>query len=657
MLVFLASLAFSAVGSGWYGPVQVAFPAAMTGNPHDPTVQDARIKFTGPEVTERLAYWQDGAWRTQLTARRPGRYSARLSVNGKVVGESVTLEVPPSAALPEGYVRVDKATQRFVFDSGRGYFPVGTNLAWTNQEVPDLGLRLRQMGAAGMNWSRIWANHWDNKNPMWTRRDGRPTPGMVDESALIKWDAIVQAAADAKVRFQFVLFHHGPYSSTVNSNWGEHPWNKANGGFLNRPADFFTDPTARRLARQWLRLAVARWGHSPGILSWELFNEVEWCDASRATPAAVAAWHREMADYLRSIDPVGRLITTSSSMEQPELYAAVDYYQPHSYPADVQADVLSAKVPTDKPLFYGEVGLSGGPQDVTVEQGTVRDSIWSGVLAAHAGAAQYWYWDWLARHDEFGQYRLADRILREAGWADRRTTKRLSADFRAGSGADLRLVAGGGWGKAEVLEFALPTEADRFARVPRYLQSTKGPHADMIGGPIRLSFRAERPGKVQLRLAEISAAGADLNLRVNGAVVAQQSWPTLEKTRPDASVLTGSFPAGAVIVELENTGSDWVVVRDLILTGLGPRATVHGVGDKSLALLRITRAAGAEGPLVGPMTGLGLPDGPATVRVFNLDGGGVREVPATLASGRTKAPLTLSESDVVVLVTPKAARR
>ncbi len=41
-----------------------------------------------------------------------------------------------------------------------------------------------------------------------------------------------------------MLFHHGPYSTTTDSNWHEHPWNVANGGFLADPTDFFVDPEA-----------------------------------------------------------------------------------------------------------------------------------------------------------------------------------------------------------------------------------------------------------------------------------------------------------------------------------------------------------------------------------------------------------------------------
>lgn len=95
-------------------------------------------------------------------------------------------------------------------------------------------------------------------------------------------------------------------------------------------SNFATDPTAKEYQKRWLRYAVARWGHSPAIMAWELFNEVEWVDAvqtDRDWPTVIC-WHAEMAAFLRELDPYHHLVTTSAAWEQPELYRAMDYFQP-----------------------------------------------------------------------------------------------------------------------------------------------------------------------------------------------------------------------------------------------------------------------------------------------------------------------------------------
>src|SRR5207302_1501019 len=145
--------------------------------------------------------------------------------------------------------------------------------------------------------------------------DSRP------QSVKRRWDEIVAAAEQSGIYLQIVLQHHGQYSSRVDSNWDINPWNAKNGGFLATPEEFFTNPRARALTRAKYRYILARWGYSPHILAWELFNEVQWTDAIRNQHAdTVAAWHREMAAFLRQQDPNRHLITTSSDTKIPGLY-------------------------------------------------------------------------------------------------------------------------------------------------------------------------------------------------------------------------------------------------------------------------------------------------------------------------------------------------
>ena len=62
------------------------------------------------------------------------------------------------------------------------------------------------------------------------------------------------AAEQSGVYFQMTLQHHGQYSSTVDPNWSQNPYNTANGGFLADPKLFFTDATAKSLTKRKYRL-------------------------------------------------------------------------------------------------------------------------------------------------------------------------------------------------------------------------------------------------------------------------------------------------------------------------------------------------------------------------------------------------------------------
>ena len=141
-------------------------------------------------------------------------------------------------------------------------------------------------------------DNWDGKNLDW------PKPGAFGQLSLSvaqKWDGIVAAAEQSGICFQMTLQHHGQYSSSVDPQWSGNPYNTANGGFLSNATQFFTNATAKALTKRKLRYAVARWGYSPAVMAWELFNEVQFTDAAQVGQwSIIGAWHDEMAQFIRS---------------------------------------------------------------------------------------------------------------------------------------------------------------------------------------------------------------------------------------------------------------------------------------------------------------------------------------------------------------------
>jgi hypothetical protein len=422
----------------WYGPETATFPFVFAGNPYDPATADIKVQFIdgkGKRI-ERLAYFDQDemAWKAVLIADQPGKYKPVMFRNGTEVeaeSEPALVELN-SRAIPGGFVQVDSANKtRFRMDGGKPFIPLGFNLGWQTDSLPDMTAMLATMGQNGINWTRIWASHWDGKNP-WMSPEGKGDGDLMLPSTFSRWDKLVDAAEDAGVKVQFVLFHHGLFSTKTDSNWDIHPWNKANGGFLESPSDFFANEEAKRRSKIWLRYAVARWGHSPAIMAWELFNEVEWTDARAENKwADVLAWHREMAEYLRSLDPFRRPVTTSSTFDPPDLYEAMDFYQPHAYPPDISAALSGTSLPTDKPLFYGEIG----PQDLEKpgQAMAVRNSIWSSLLSGHSGTAGYWRWETIHKEALYGEYKVARKILDETEFASRAAAR--PAKIRATTGA------------------------------------------------------------------------------------------------------------------------------------------------------------------------------------------------------------------------------
>lgn len=648
------SLAFTA--AAWYGPVTVEFDFAVSGNPYDPEANSVVVRFTpeSGEPLDRLAYYDQGKWKATLLSPKPGDFQARLIHNGRMPNLPAKSVVISEKMRPaHGFVSIDPARKtRFIRDD-RPFFPLGINLGWQTPGLPDMTAQLGKMADSGMNWARIWACHWDGKNPYWPNVETNLERGYMWPQALSRWDQLVAASEKHGIAFQMVLFHHGQVSSTVNSNWDINPWNKANGGFLESPVDFFRHPEAKRLARAWLRYAVARWGHSSSIMAWELFNEIEWVDAWRDGPREIVyAWHKEMADYLRELDPYGRLVTTSSEMAHPELWAAMDYYQPHGYPPSVFNMVAGAEVPKDKPYFWGEFG-PGGSSGQPVNE-AVRDGLWASIMKGHSGAAQYWYWDIVERDNLYPEFKRAHTAL--VALSGGRAALSPSAtpfdvQVMSEARADLVFRPGRGWGKTERHVFQLPEEAtpEKLAQLSEFLNSHTGGNRELNPEPLVLRFRLETPGEVTFTFGQVARNGAKVQIAVNGKTEFERAWEAGEGDRSAQATATIPLAPGDNEVRLSSVGTDWVTLSSIRITGAAPAVRALAIRDYGKVMLRLTRMPGApSGPIDLRLTGLGLDDAQVTVQTLDLETGEAGTTRVDYRNG--EGAYRLNGKDVVLIL-------
>ena len=646
----------------WFGPAQVSFDSPTQGNPYDFRANDVRVVFTAADGRreERLAYYDDGRWLARLTAERPGAYRATLVRNGApldVPAQEVTLA--EAARLCDGFVRVEGT--RFALDSGAAYFPLGHNLAWRNKGEPELPERLQRMAAAGMNWTRVWACAWDGKNPFFSRGQPLPKPGEMLPEAMRQWDGIVAAAEASGVRLQFVLFHHGLFSTRNDSNWGEHPWNRANGGFLDRPQQFFTDPTAKEYAKRWLRYAVARWGHSPAVMAWELFNEVEWTDAATVDNdwPIIAAWHAEMTAFIREIDPYRHLVTTSAAREHPELYASLDYFQPHTYPRDVFNGIAGVRPLPGKPWFFGEFGRGTWEQSPE-EHLAVRDGIWAGILSGHAGAAQYWFWDRVIEQGLEPEFTRAARALELSRLPERRGARPVPVEVRGASLAPLVISPGRGWSRTERVRFELPADAtpEKLSELSVCLSPRNSGNPAGAREPLEFVFTLSGAGEAEVVLTSISAEGAGLSIVVDGREVARQLWPAASdavtaptggrRHQPSPPPMRVPLAAGAHVLRIENIGPDWVQLDRIVFPEIGCAVRAHAIGESEFALVRLQTSEAGLGAAVDLRLS-GLADGRYRLQILDLSTGEEAERTG-VAEGGVLRGFEIGARDVVLIV-------
>ncbi|MCC6729202.1 MAG: DUF5060 domain-containing protein [Chthonomonadales bacterium] len=636
---------------GTYAMVEVSFELPdVKGNPFDFTQNDVMVTVQQPDRRMlRIPAFFDGGkmWRARFTPTQAGRHSvSAVTLNGAAaaVQEVGKREFEVTGEREHGFVRVDPRDRaRFAFDDGSAYYPIGHNAAWG--DVADM---LARMGPAGLNWSRVWMAHFGGLNLDWVMNEKIPE-GTLSLDVARKWDAIVAAAEKAGIHFQMVLQHHGQYSSRVNSNWAENPWNKSNGGFLAGPAEFFTSSRAIALTKAKYRYIVARWGYSPAVMAWELFNEVEWTDAiAEKRPRDVVAWHDGMAAFLRDQDPYRHLVTTSSTLEVAGLWRNMDYYQPHAYPSDPIPVVTSIDGRKwDKPGFYGEIGPGEG---LSSDDGSfLRRALWASMMSTSAGAAEYWAWDTVFRNGLLPIFTPAASFLRQSGALSHRQLEPLAASVDSEQRAPLTFGPGGGWSSATQADYVVSPSGtvEGQSTMPAFLQGKA--HAEMFSAAV-LKVVYPVDGTFAVSIGQVARAGARVRLLVDGTQAAAKEYSPAESDHAVRDTLEAKVSAGAHTVRVENDGADWVVLRGFTLTPYAPSLGVLAKGSKAYAVAWLYRRLGPGAEAKATLHLPGLDAGGYRVTWWGCDEGKtLSQVDARVPSGGVlTVPVPVSEGDLAL---------
>jgi hypothetical protein len=619
LLGALAGFAARAVG----GVTPVTFVFELPADDRSPYARELWAEVVLPSqqtLTFPVFFSDHGQFAVRARASAAGEY--RLGrVFETVQGRPVALDAKPLGADRvtvrdlEGLPAIGRAAgtpPRLVFSTGGTYTPIGANLAWASTGRVQFYLdAFNSFARDGLNWTRIWMAHWSGLNLDWLPKDRGPSspPGILDQRVSADWDRIIGAAEAKGIYVQMVLQHHGQFSTGNNPNWRENPWNAANpGGFLQTPGEFFTSPVAIALTKLKYRYIVARWGYSPAILAWELFNEVHWVDAMVVghNEAAVARWHSEMAAYLRSVDAYRHLITTSTENLRSPIYRNLDYFQPHLYAANMLAGARAiepAPATLDRPAFYGESGddhmvLTPAQQAAGV---AIVPPVWASLMGLGRYPAQPWLGERLLAQGRLGELGAVARFLAATRLGGRDSLVPFSPVVECATRVPLVLVGGQMWQRRPGPDFAVPLdgrEAIGFADIPRIYVGSAGSLAE--GYPGRAVYHFDFPRATTLRphIAGIGARGSAIRVSLDGHPVVEKSWPP-RHTAPAGAVpefpAEFSFPvsAGHHDLVVENPGPlDWFELTGIDLGLDTPVLAAAGKRDAGFIALWVWHREG-----------------------------------------------------------------
>lgn len=361
-------------------------------------------------------------WQVRYAPRLSGDYRGRFvlaSRGGRE--ESAPLAFTVAASARRGFLR-PAGPWIFRFDNGEPFRGLGENLCWESRSNDDsryfkalhenprfsYDAMFAALASSGGDFARVWMCPW-NLPLEWSRvspdtdRYG-DSPGRFNATAIAAMDRFVETAEAADVYVMLTLDAH---VGLLGSDWARSNYNRANGGPCARPADFFTDPAARSQYKDRLRYLVARWGYSPHLAVWELFNEVDNAMYAqkplRITDPEVTEWHAEMATYLKSIDPYGHLVTTSIShrtvhglFELP----SIDFSQRHVYrdTARIPEAIREAEAESAKPCVVGEFSYEWDwSKDFNAfapeMERDFKQGLWLGLFSPTPILPMSWWWE------------------------------------------------------------------------------------------------------------------------------------------------------------------------------------------------------------------------------------------------------------------------
>jgi hypothetical protein len=348
-------------------------------NPYDAGEIALNMILKNPEGEQVFlpCYFESGdqmnsKWKARFSPRQTGEftYHFELFINGNKKAESVKNQFVTMESDKDGFLHTaDFWTLRF--DSGKPFRGIGENVGWESRSFEDpkwnYDYLLPALSNNGANFFRCWMApnnfplEWkivkDTKR--YTDSDEYFNPGGIK-----RLDEVIEMLDSLNL---YVMIAFDSHNALMEGNqWEIHNYNKKNGGPAENPAEFFTLKESREKYKNRLRYIVARWGYSTNVAAWEFFNEIDNAAYTRSDSIiipheAIIDWHREMASYLKEIDPYDHIITTSVSHREIEgLYALeeLDLNQMHIYKRTKQIPegIMRYTEMYNKPFAWGEFG-------------------------------------------------------------------------------------------------------------------------------------------------------------------------------------------------------------------------------------------------------------------------------------------------------------
>jgi hypothetical protein len=547
-----------------YRRFEVSFQASGTWtNPYDPAQVAVDAVFRTPdqrEVVMPAFFFQDydradlaGAeilmpkgnpgWEVRFAPTTPGlyRWSLRLTNQGRTITSPEDSFTCAAAPDQHGYLRVSPTNPYYLeFDDGTPFFGVGMNIATLDGGLLTSAERwYTRLAEAGGNLVRSW---WCAAGTdLESTASSRPDQGLGRYRQEDCWRLDYLITLSERLGIRMMCCIETQQALRRDAWWGRFTYNQANGGPLQAPAEFFTEATARQLFRNRLRYIVARWGYSTSVYAWQFWNEVSACNDFQPQP--VADWHREMAVYLRGIDPARHPI--HSNFGNLDGYREVDGLPEmevistniYSRRDMAQTGAWATRYLTAhyrKPFLLTEYGVGhhGGWVSEDPTGIIVHNGLWGPLMNGSAGTGMPWGWGgWIDTQDMYHYWKPVAEIVAGVPFSKRtwRPLQVVSLEFRESARAPYYAdVFIEGWPRNYSFTLCPPARPPVFAVTAEGELPAEESLTAMLRAGERQTLAATFPvdGTLVVHVPEISESGEPLlRVEIDGTQALSQALP------------------------------------------------------------------------------------------------------------------------------------
>lgn len=597
-------------------------------NPFDPSEIDISASITSPDgkIMNVPAFFTgiDSLWEIRFTPSVKGDFA--YSVNLKAGGLSYSSPAEKFTAAENkesnGFIRKNPNNAFFpVFDSGKSFVGLGHNIAWvTSDKVAVFERYFSDLSKNGGNLTRVWIN-----NPWALPIEAREL-GKYDFDSLDKIDEVLKLAEKYNIYIILVLDSYGSLMKEQGDwnegIWSNNPYCNVNGGPCKDADDFFTEPSAAFFYKNRIRHVISRYGYSPNVIAFELWNEMD----------APPDWTNDMISYIKSINPHGQFITTSlgypwgNNFNEHSIWELenVDIISRHMY-GNMEKDLIGNLISVNKEfrdnygkyILIGEFGLNAKKDDKMSDPDgnavELHNSLWASIFSgSFAGSLNWWWQSYVRPKNLYTHYAALSKFLEEVDFSSK-DVKFMDISpvevnipvLKNTSYSNISITPRETWGEKRYASFNILNNGDVTGGiVNHYLHGAFNEHLR-----IEPEFNVDFPayGKLIISIGMVSQ-GAVIHIFIDGNEALKQEFPAgpgegpwqRSLFRKDAGVyqcvyntdISVNVPKGKHVIKLSNTGRDWIGIKKIIFTNYSSsryadaRALGLLAGDKILVWIQ-----------------------------------------------------------------------